>query len=150
MVKKRIYLCGVLIVLNILFIWGNSMLTKEASAAISQFVGRILSFFFSGLDTPAEGTGHGILRKIAHVTEFCSLGLLLSWGVRMLRKQRWEHFVYPMAIGVAVAAIDETIQIFSPGRGPHIRDVAIDTLGVVAGLLLFTLIHFIRNRKKAS
>ncbi len=150
MVRKRMWLCGVLTVLNILFIWGNSLLTREVSAAISKFVGRILSIFFSGPDTPAEGTGHGILRKIAHVTEFCSLGILLSWGVRMLRKQKWEHFAYPLAIGVAVAAIDETIQIFSPGRGPQIRDVGIDTLGVVAGLLLFTLICFIHNRKKAS
>ncbi len=145
--KKRIWLCGTLIVLNILFIWGNSMLTREVSAAISHFVGQLLSIFFPGSHSPAEGAGHGILRKIAHVTEFCTLGCLLSWGVWMLRQRKWERFVLPLLAGMAVASVDEVIQIFSPGRGPHIRDVAIDTVGVVLGILIFALILTIQKKK---
>lgn len=148
--EKRIRLCAVLVILNILFIWGNSLLTREISSAISKLVGRILSLFYSGPGTPAEGKGHGILRKIAHATEFCALGVLLSWGVRMLREKAWEFFVIPLVIGVAVASIDEVIQIFVPGRGPHIRDVGIDALGVVIGILILSVIAWIKKMKKAN
>ncbi len=148
--KKRLWLCGTLIVLNVMFIWGNSLLTREISSMISTLVGKILSILFPGPVDPSEGTGHGILRKIAHVTEFCSLGLLLSWGVRMLREKTWEFFVFPAAIGVAVAAVDETIQIFSPGRGPHIRDVAIDFIGVFTGILILALINWIHKKASGS
>ncbi len=144
--KKRIWLCACLVVLNILFIWGNSLLTREVSAAISKFVGQILSIFFPGPSSPAEGTGHGVLRKVAHVTEFCSLGILLSWGVRLLRDKQWELYLYPLMLGVVVASIDETIQIFVPGRGPGLGDVGIDSIGVVTGILIFTLILLIRKK----
>ncbi len=148
--EKRIWLCGILTILNILFIWGNSLLTREVSASISKFVGKILSFIFSDCSGAAEGTGHGILRKIAHATEFCSLGILLSWGVRMLGKRKWELYIFPAMMGITVAAIDETIQIFVPGRGPHIRDVGIDTAGVVLGIVIFTLIFLLHRKKKES
>ncbi len=148
--SKRMWLCGLLVLLNVLFIWGNSILTREVSAAISQFVGRLLSGFFTGPTTPAEGEGHGILRKLAHVTEFCSLGVLLSWGVRMLREKPLEWYVLPLLLGAAVAGVDEIIQIFSPGRGPHIRDVGIDSIGVVLGIFIFTLIYTLFHKQKAS
>lgn len=146
--KKRIRFCFLLVILNILFIWGNSLLTREISSAISRFVGWILSMFYSGPGTPAEGKGHGILRKIAHFTEFCSLGVLLGWGVRMLREKTWEFYVLPLIVGIAVASVDEVIQIFVPGRGPHIRDVGIDTMGVVMGVLLLSLIAKIPKKRK--
>ncbi len=148
--KKRIWICGTLIVLNILFIWINSMLPREASAAISRLAWRILSILIPGEGVAADGTGHGVLRKIAHATEFCSLAIFLSWGVRMLRHKTWEFYAFPATAGVAIAAVDEIIQIFSPGRGPHIRDVGIDSIGVLAGILVFTLIIMIKRRKKAS
>lgn len=143
--RKRIWLCGSLVILNVLFIWGNSMLSREASAAISRFVGRLLDSFVSEGPTLSDGEGHGILRKIAHATEFCSLGILLSWGVRMLREKLWEFMVYPACIGVAVASIDEIIQMYVPGRGPHIRDVGIDSIGVILGVLMVALIVKLRS-----
>ena len=71
-------------------------------------------------------------------------------SVRMLREKTWEFFAVPLVIGVAVASIDEVIQIFVPGRGPHIRDVGIDTLGVVIGVLILSVIAWIKKIKKAN
>lgn len=129
-----------LIILNLLFIWINSLLPREISAAFSKLVGRFLELFISGPVTPSEGEGHGILRKIAHFMEFCSLGIFLSWFVRMVRTKKWEYFVIPLLAGITAASIDETIQLFVPGRGPHIRDVGIDTLGVLLGIGILALI----------
>ena len=145
--RKRMTLCLILTVLNVAFIWGNSLMPREMSSAFSQFVGNILNILFPGPDIPPTGEGHGLLRKIAHFTEFCCLGVLLCWGVRMLRQKKWEGFVYPIGMGALVAITDETIQHFVPGRGPGVRDVLIDTSGVVLGVLLLAGIHAIRIRK---
>ena len=144
--KNRMIVCIILLVLNIAFIWGNSLLPREVSAAFSTFVGRIISIFFPSDITPEAGVGHGILRKVAHFLEFCSLGVILSWLVRMLRDKTWMCIFAPLIAGVAVAAVDETIQLFIPGRGPHIRDVGIDSLGVLLGVLLAWLLSLCIKR----
>lgn len=144
---KRLLFCVTLLVLNVAFIWGNSLLPREISSAFSQFVGRILCFFVSGPITPDQGEGQGILRKIAHFTEFCSLGLILSWLFWMVRQKKWECMVFPFITGAAVAAIDEIIQVFVPGRGPHIRDVGIDSLGVLLGVLIVALLANIIKKR---
>ena len=43
-----------------------------------------------------------------------------------------------LVTGVAAASIDETIQLFVPGRGPHIRDVGIDSFGVLMGIAILS------------
>ena len=146
--QKRRKLCMLLMILNIVFIWGHSLLTREISAAFSKLVGSILSLFFSGPMTPAEGQGHGILRKIAHFTEFCTLGMLVSWHVRLLDLKTWSCFALPVLSGVVIAFVDESIQFFIPGRGPGLLDVAIDSAGALLGTLVIALAFFLRSRKK--
>lgn len=144
--KKRRVLCISLLILNVSFIWVNSLLPREISSGFSRLVGSIINYFFPGPDIPSSGKGHGILRKIAHFTEFCSLGVLLSWLMWMVREQKWQRFVIPAAAGVIVAAIDETIQCFIPGRGPGLLDVGIDSAGVLLGIVLFAAIQKIRKK----
>lgn len=146
--KKRMAICTWLIILNISFIWGNSLLPREVSAALSKMVGSFLQIFLPGHMNPSEGEGQGILRKIAHFTEFCTLGMLLSWLVRMIRTRKWEYCVLPLIAGTLVASIDETIQMFVPGRGPQLRDVGIDTLGVILGILILSGIALCKHKRK--
>ena len=146
--RTRVTVCSVLIILNVAFIWINSLLPREISAAFSKFVGQILDFFIPSQGSVAEGQGNGILRKIAHFTEFCSLGVLLSWLVRMVRSKKWEWIWIPLAAGAAVACIDELIQTMIPGRGPGILDVCIDVAGVTLGILLIVLIKPMKKRSQ--
>ena len=145
--NQRLRLCIVLLVMNLVFIWGNSMLPGEISGAISHWVKSLLS---SVLPDKPGGDDHGLLRKIAHFTEFGCLGLCLSWLVRMVRERKWEYWVLPLFAGFLVACVDETIQMFVPDRGPGIRDVAIDTAGVFVGIALFSLVYFMKNRGRLS
>lgn len=145
---KRQKLCLSLIVLNLLFIWGNSLLPREISSAFSRFIGSLLEGFCPGPSTPAEGEGQNVLRKIAHFAEFCSLGILLSWLARMTCPKKWQFYGIPFVLGAAAAAVDETIQIFVPGRGPQLRDVCIDTLGVLLGIGIMTVIAICIKRKR--
>ena len=140
--KARMRLCVALLCVNLAFIWGNSMLPGEVSAAFSQWVKELLARIFAG-GTPGVG-GHGLLRKLAHFTEFASLGLLVSWLVGMLRGRR---SLLPLLPGMAVACVDESIQLLVPGRAGRLTDVLIDTGGVLVGMLLFLLIT-IRKKQK--
>jgi len=124
-----------LLVCNLVFIWGNSMLPGEISGKISDWVKSILEGILPG--SGGGSTGSGLLRKLAHFTEFAVLGALLSWLFAMLQKKR----IYPFFLGTAVACIDETIQRFVPDRGPAIRDVCIDSCGVLTGMMLLYLGH---------
>ena len=143
------FLCVTLLVMNIAFIWINSLLPREVSAAFSKLVGRILSMFMPDSVTVDAGEGHGILRKIAHFLEFCSLGVLFSWLIRMLREKNLVCMTLPLVCGVFVAAVDETIQLFIPGRGPHIRDVGIDSAGVLLGVLLVWFLSLIGKKQRS-
>ena len=138
--EKRLRLAYVLLALNLAFIWGNSLLPGETSAAFSNWVREILTVVMPG----APGTGgHGLLRKLAHFTEFCTLGMCLGWIAGMLAKPRSRALL----AGVLAACIDESIQLFTPDRGPSFFDVGIDSCGVLTGItLLYFGYHYLKRK----
>ena len=141
--KIRMALCITLIVLLLTFIWGNSLLPGEVSGAFSRWVKELLSRLF-GLPSGDPEAGHGLLRKLAHFTEFTCLGVSLCWLFSMLRKK----FYIPLLCGFLVACTDETIQCFIPDRGPALKDVTIDTAGVAVGIALLMAAAAIYQKRK--
>ena len=145
----RLVICGVLIGLILFFIWANSCMTGESSGRFSALVGSILSTLIPFFD-PASTVGHFILRKIGHFSEFAALGLCLSWLYGMLMQRKWQMLSLPLVSGLAAAAIDECIQLFTPGRHGSIVDVGIDTSGAITGILVLHLCWLIlRKFRKA-
>lgn len=140
--RKRMRLCITLLILNLIFIWGNSLLPGEISGAFSGWVKNLLSYFIPGEGDPQ--TGHGLLRKIAHFMEFGCLGMILCWLHAMLGKKPWYSLIY----SILVACTDEGIQCLVPDRGPGIRDVLIDTSGAVLGMLLLLAGHAVCKKRK--
>ena len=145
--RKRIVLCTVILCLNLAFIWGNSLLPGEISGAISGWIKNLINCI---LNLPAADPeqGHGLLRKLAHFTEFACLGAVLSCLIRMLREKSAEQICLPLFGGFLTACIDETIQCFVPDRGPGILDVGIDTAGVALGVGISCLMIVRREGKK--
>lgn len=141
---KRLRLCTALLVCNLVFIWGNSLLPGEVSGAFSDWVKTLLESLLPGGEP--SPSGGGLLRKFAHFTEFAALGMCLGWLFGMLGKKNR----YPFLCGAAAACIDETIQRFVPGRGPSLRDVAIDSCGVLTGLILLYLGHAYLKKRSAK
>ena len=80
---------------------------------------------------PHLGTGLGVwdtvLRKGAHVTEYAILALVLLRAV--------GREAPALALGVLYAASDELHQSFVRGRHASPVDVAIDSVGLLLGLL---------------
>ncbi len=142
MKKKTVYI--ILFCLILCFIWGNSMLNREVSGAISHFIADIF-----GGEQGATDEGHHLVRKLAHFTEFAALGavfLLLSGEYTQDKAKRAFSAAF---VGVFVPLSDETIQIFS-GRGPALTDVWIDAAGYTAGALVTVLVIFLLSRRKAK
>lgn len=148
----------ILIVLVLVFIWGNSMLPGEISRAISDTVmdwmNRAAAALGLGEDLftyMADQNGDGILdptshiiRKMAHVTEFAVLGALL-W--MRLESAGCKRAFTAFGLSVTAAGIDELIQRFF-SRGSQLRDVAIDSDGAVLGIVLAVLIYTLHGRRK--
>ena len=139
--EKRLRICWVLLVLNLCFIWGNSLLPGEISGAFCDWVKEILASILPG--GPSGTPGGGLLRKLAHFSEFAALGMCLSWLFGMLRK----HPGLALACGTAAACVDETIQRFVPDRGPSLWDVGIDTCGVIVGMAVLLTGHALMKKK---
>ena len=142
--EKRMRLCKALILWNITFIWANSLLPGEVSGAFSDWVRALLARVLASDELSTSGDG--LLRKMAHFSEFAALGMLLSWFFGMLqKKKRWAALC-----GFFTACVDETIQRFVPDRGPSIFDVGIDTCGVLTGMLLIFIGHSILTGKNIN
>ena len=142
---KRLKISAWLICGLLCFIWGNSLLPGEISGRISDAVKNLLALLLPG-EVPGVTTGGGLLRKIAHFTEFAALGASLAWRFGMLEKRK----ITALVCGFGTACVDETIQMFVPDRGPGIRDVAIDTCGVAAGIGLLLLGYAIARKLKQA
>lgn len=143
---SRLRWATALLITNILFIWGNSMLPGEISGAISQWVKDLLHAIFGGGGTP--GTSHGLLRKFGHFAEFACLGALLAWLTGMRLSNTLKSVTLSLACGFSVGCIDEGIQNLVPDRGPRFTDVLIDTAGAAVGITLLWIGYTIRKRRK--
>lgn len=145
--EERLRLCITLLALNLAFIWGNSLLPRAASAALSDWAGNMLALFVTGNAEQGIMEEGDLLRKFAHATEFACLGMCLRWLFGMLTRKTVCSLVLPMLFGVLAAFVDEGIQMFVPGRGPGLQDVGIDTLGLALGVAILSIIHVAKKSK---
>jgi VanZ family protein len=141
------FLSGALILGVLCFIWGNSLLPGKDSGELSGFIGTLMQKLLPFWDLQSEEGMH-LLRKAAHFSEFAALGMSFTWLFGMLSGKKAWSLSLPLICGAAAAAIDETIQLFSPDRGPSIKDVGIDTCGVIAGIAVLSLLHWLFTHKK--
>ncbi len=127
-------------VLILAFIWGNSMYSKQESAAESESVTTLLFDFFAGIVGAENVTDH-LVRKIAHFVEFFAFGVSLEMLYAGLPMQTRRRIFSTAGASLLVALIDETIQIFSE-RGSMVADVWLDFSGALTGTLLLALALF--------
>lgn len=141
-VRTATILLTILILLMLVFIWGNSILPASISSKISAFVARLLG----------KGTAEAHVRKAGHFTEFFAFGAALGLYVPLRGRTGGELAMRLALPGLFVPLMDETIQMFND-RGPQVRDIWIDIAGYTCGCLLALLVffcarHFLRRRKE--
>ena len=92
---------------------------------------------------------HFIVRKLAHLTEYAILGLLVARAFTYSAHQvllRW-WFLFSLLIVVAYALSDEFHQRFVPSRTGSIYDSFIDITGGLLALSLFVIWRKIKRRE---
>ena len=87
-----------------------------------------------------------IIRKIAHVTEYAVLCLLVSRSVGVKVTASIRERLVPAGISSLYALSDEFHQSFVPSRGAAYTDVLWDTLGGFLGGATLSFLH--RQRKQ--
>lgn len=76
------------------------------------------------------------VRKAAHMTEYCLLVIAISFPLYVYGVRGVWLILLAGAICVGFASFDEYHQSFVSDRGPSVRDVGIDSIGVTVGILL--------------
>lgn len=147
--NSKIHIHALVTVIIMIFIFVQSALPSDLS---QQESGVIVSFLSNFLWTDSELLSF-VVRKCAHFAEYTLLGWSLALTVadyleRLRGAQpggsnrakpgdlRGAQLMAPWLIGTAYAVTDEIHQYFVPGRSCEVRDVVIDSCGVLVGALI--------------
>ena len=137
------------------FIFFQSALPADLSSRESGRVVDLLVRLFQGILPIDRQTMVFIVRKGAHFTEYTILGGFLGpavteWmavdktpvpdSVRNIRIISW-------LVGTLYAVTDEIHQSFVPGRSCELRDIGIDSCGVLAGVMIVSLAMRLKERR---
>jgi VanZ family protein len=128
-----------MILLNLVFIFSQSLLSSEAAGEEVDTVTDIIIEVLPE-DSAAADYAEDNMDKIAHFTEYAVLGVLVSLFVCFFGKRLEILAPVSLLFAESIAFIDETVQIFS-GRNPDVKDMWADIFGFFT-LSLITYVAF--------
>lgn len=146
--------CLLLVVLiDLLAIFCFSNQTSNVSYAVT---GQVVSVISKTPETQAEWNSRGkivpLVRKSAHIflysifsTAFYLYTCTIKRGNKKLVKGK---SMLTIALAMLIGILDEFHQSFIPGRGASVRDVFIDAIGALMGVMFASLIIRIRMGRK--
>ena len=89
---------------------------------------------------------HNAFRKLAHFSEFATLGLGVC-SCTYYYSAELRPFV-SLILCAGYAALDEIHQVFVPERAGRVFDVFVDSCGAATGILIFTVIAALFIKRK--
>jgi VanZ family protein len=138
----------ILIFLYILWIFSNSIQTGSQSGSLSEEVARFLLPIVEKTGFTIDFSRfHFYVRKAAHFSEYALLGFLVILAIHQKPLCRPAVLNYLIFL-VLPPLIDETIQLFSPGRSGMFTDCLIDMSGNLAGSFLMYILILIAGDLK--
>ena len=133
----RLILWGLVIALLIsIYLLSNQPATSSAklSNSIAQHTIHMYEKL-TGTDITIKQWDHK-LRKAAHFSFYCALAMLVMTLCLVSGLSRKKSILITIVGGVVYASIDELHQLFVNGRGASLRDVGIDSFGVILGITI--------------
>ena len=124
---------------------------QGSSTRTSIIIRPILEFLFPAASFETIALYHGLIRKLAHFTEYAVLGFLASRafagssGSFLLR----HYYLGAGSLVLLVAASDEFNQSFNPERTGSPIDTLIDICGGLAAIVFHYLFSKSRNRARS-
>lgn len=123
-----------------------------AMSETSRIIGPLLEFFFPEMPYETRQIIHGLVRKLAHFTEYAILALLTLRALSMSASgflQKWRY-ILPIVFVAAIASIDEFNQSFEVSRTGAVGDVLLDISGGFAAMLAVFGIQKTRSRSRRN
>lgn len=151
MIIKSIKLVLILLCMVTIFLFSNDTSdesTKKSDGVIINatefFLGKTLNFvekekYIDTFVTP--------VRKSAHFLIYFVLGLLIISFLKEFNLN-YKSVLIAILISFLYACSDEVHQMFVAGRSCEIRDVIIDTMGSVFGIIIYFICYTRVNRNK--
>jgi len=142
LIFKRIFFITMLLIIFYI-IFGFSSQNAEISGNISLKVTKFIVDRFATIKNMDNilrwqyiNKLHPVIRKLAHFSiysavGFCTMGFWCTFNIKNKFKFLWSTL-----IGIIYACSDEFHQSFVIGRGPSIKDVGIDSVGIITGIFI--------------
>ena len=153
--KKIITIILIILWMGIVFYFSHQPSIKSAKLS-GGITNRVLSFY-NGWEnkTPKQKKdAEKVIRKIAHFSIYTLGGILILLHMNLYKISTKKKILLSFLIGAFYAITDEIHQLFIPGRSGEIRDVCIDSLGIITGIIIMILINVIvskiREKKKQN
>lgn len=119
----------------------SSQLSYKVSVKIVTTADRLLDRDFSDEEiTRYAQKFHYYVRKLGHITEYFILGVTVAFPLYVYGVRGFALIIVAGIFCVAFAAFDEYHQSFVAGRGPSVRDVAIDSIGIFSGIIVTRMV----------
>ncbi len=133
------------------FAFIHSLMPAEVSSDESGIVLTVLRHIFEALHISTKSLNSYILRKFAHYLEYVLIGIsMMGYAVACDVKRPLHYRFTALFFGLLTPVIDETIQLYTPGRAGQVSDVCLDFLGILTGfmtmLLIFGVIRQLRQK----
>ena len=125
-----------LIAATVVFIFANSLKSKEQSAEDSSAVSGFIATIFPP-DTDLGAFIKEYIRKIAHFTEYGMLGIEIAIYVCLYTEKKYKWAGGSVLLALCIGFIDESLQYISE-RGPEVSDIWVD----VGGFATFSLLAY--------
>lgn len=146
----------IIVIAIMAFIFSQSALPADLSSQESGRVVDLIIRLFQGIWSIDRQTMVFIVRKGAHFAEYTILGGFLVPAVKEwmavdttpvpVAKERITAWL----VGTLYAVTDEIHQFYVPGRSCELRDIGIDSCGVLAGVLVVSLLMRSKERRPST
>ena len=147
-IKKIITIVLIIAWMTLVFYLSNQI-SDESSKLSGEITQAILNFFniLEGKTLEQQSAIETIIRKLAHYSIYTIGGILIISHVNLYKISANKKVIVSQIIGTAYAMTDEIHQLFISGRSGEIRDVCIDSLGVITGIVIILIILKCRERR---
>ena len=157
--RKWIFLGAAILWMAVIFYFSAQPgeMSSGESNAVSERLMLLLGPWIRALSPAAKealfSTVDFVIRKAAHLAEYAILAILHALWICRSGAETGKLYSGRLALAwllaAAYAATDEIHQRFVPGRSGEARDVLIDAIGALAGVLLMLAIHSLKRKKAA-
>ncbi len=146
-IKKIITIILIIAWMTVVFYFSNQI-ADDSSKLSGEITRAILNFFhiLEGKTLEQQSAIEIVVRKLAHFSIYTLGGILILLHVNLYKIKQNKKVIIAWLIGTTYAITDEIHQLFVPGRSGEIRDVCIDSLGVITGIIILLIIINIRAR----